>query len=57
MKSWSLFVRMNRTEATYINNGLQTKRLRRRVFPRLIAPGGRAEGLEGSRFSIWLWTW
>ena len=36
---------------------IANQRLRRRVFPRLIAPGGRAEGLEGSRFSIWLWTW
>jgi ubiquinone/menaquinone biosynthesis C-methylase UbiE len=37
---------MNWAESIYINSGLRTKRLRRSVIPRLIALGGRAEGLE-----------
>jgi ubiquinone/menaquinone biosynthesis C-methylase UbiE len=39
-------VRMNRAESIYINSGLRTKRLRRSVIPKLIALGGRTEGLE-----------
>lgn len=41
--SW---VRMNWAESIYINSGLRTKRLRRSVIPKLIAFGGRTEGLE-----------
>jgi ubiquinone/menaquinone biosynthesis C-methylase UbiE len=41
--SW---VRMNWAESIYINSGLRTKRLRRSVIPKLIALGGRTEGLE-----------
>ncbi len=37
---------MNRAESIYINSGLRTKRLRRSVIPKLIALGGRTEGLE-----------
>jgi len=37
---------MNWAESTYINSGLRTKRLRRNVIPKLIAMGGRTEGLE-----------
>jgi ubiquinone/menaquinone biosynthesis C-methylase UbiE len=37
---------MNWAESTYINSGLRTKRLRRSVIPKLIALGGRTEGLE-----------
>jgi len=39
-------VRMNWAECIYINSGLRTKRLRRSVIPKLIALGGRTEGLE-----------
>jgi trans-aconitate methyltransferase len=37
---------MNWAESVYINSGLRTKRLRRSVIPKLIALGGRTEGLE-----------
>ena len=37
---------MNWAESIYINSGLRTKRLRRSVIPKLIALGGRTEGLE-----------
>lgn len=37
---------MNWAETIYINSGLRTKRLRRGVIPKLIALGGRTEGLE-----------
>jgi ubiquinone/menaquinone biosynthesis C-methylase UbiE len=37
---------MNWAESLYINSGLRTKRLRRSVIPKLIALGGRTEGLE-----------
>ncbi len=37
---------MNWAECIYINSGLRTKRLRRSVIPKLIALGGRTEGLE-----------
>jgi len=37
---------MNWAESIYINSGLRTKRLRKSVIPKLIALGGRAEGLE-----------
>ena len=37
---------MNRAESTYINSGLRTKRLRRSVIPKLVALGGRTEGLD-----------
>jgi ubiquinone/menaquinone biosynthesis C-methylase UbiE len=37
---------MNWAESFYINSGLRTKRLRRSVIPKLIALGGRTEGLE-----------
>jgi ubiquinone/menaquinone biosynthesis C-methylase UbiE len=37
---------MNWAESIYINSGLRTKRLRRGVVPKLIALGGRTEGLE-----------
>jgi ubiquinone/menaquinone biosynthesis C-methylase UbiE len=39
-------VRMNWAESIYINSGLRRKRLRRSVIPKLIALGGRTEGLE-----------
>ena len=39
-------VRMNWAESIYINSGLRTKRLRQHVIPKLIALGGRTEGLE-----------
>jgi ubiquinone/menaquinone biosynthesis C-methylase UbiE len=37
---------MNWAESLYINSGLRTKRLRGSVIPKLIALGGRTEGLE-----------
>jgi ubiquinone/menaquinone biosynthesis C-methylase UbiE len=37
---------MNWAESLYIRSGLRTKRLRRSVIPRLIALGGRTEGLD-----------
>jgi ubiquinone/menaquinone biosynthesis C-methylase UbiE len=37
---------MNWAESIYINSGLRTRRLRRSVIPKLIALGGRTEGLE-----------
>lgn len=37
---------MNWAESIYINSGLRTKRLRRSVIPKLIALGGRTEGLK-----------
>ena len=37
---------MNWAESIYINSGLRTKRLRRSVIPKLIALGGRTEGLD-----------
>ena len=37
---------MNWAESIYINSGPRTKRLRRTVIPKLIAFGGRTEGLE-----------
>jgi ubiquinone/menaquinone biosynthesis C-methylase UbiE len=37
---------MNWAESIYINSGLRTKRLRKSVIPKLIALGGRTEGLE-----------
>ena len=37
---------MNWAESIYINSRLRTKRLRTSVIPRLIALGGRTEGLE-----------
>jgi len=37
---------MNWAESFYVNSGLRTKRLRRGVVPRLIALGGRTEGLK-----------
>jgi len=39
-------MQMNWAESIYINSGLRTKRLRRSVIPKLIALGGRTEGLE-----------
>src|ERR1700693_768816 len=37
---------MNWAESIYINSGLRTKRLRQNVVPKLIALGGRTEGLD-----------
>ena len=37
---------MNWAESIYIKSGLRTKRLRQHVIPKLIALGGRTEGLE-----------
>jgi len=37
---------MNWAEALYIDSGLRTKRLLRSVIPKLIALGGRTEGLD-----------
>jgi ubiquinone/menaquinone biosynthesis C-methylase UbiE len=37
---------MNWAESIYINSGLRTKRLRRNVIPKLVALGGRTEGLD-----------
>jgi ubiquinone/menaquinone biosynthesis C-methylase UbiE len=39
-------VRMNWAESIYISSGLRTRRLRQNVIPKLIALGGRTEGLE-----------